>query len=83
LPKERNVRAKLLPLGICLDTMARPTEGKRNRDFNAFFVVRAYSSSGADLLVNEIGPYLGEVLLGGGTYFLEVIADGAWTIAPS
>jgi hypothetical protein len=47
------------------------------------FAIFAYSSSGADLLVNEIGAYVGEVLLGGGTFLVEVTADGAWTIAPS
>ncbi|MEX1278111.1 MAG: hypothetical protein WEI16_03575, partial [Chloroflexota bacterium] len=47
------------------------------------FAVWAYSASGGDLLVNEIGAYLGEVLLGGGTFLLEITADGAWTVAPS
>lgn len=32
---------------------------------------------------NLIGPYLGQHLLGGGTFLLEVTADGAWTFAPS
>ena len=41
------------------------------------FAVFAYSSSGTDLLVNEIGAYLGEVLLGDGTFLLKVTADGS------
>jgi hypothetical protein len=46
------------------------------------FVVYAYTSSGAELLVDEIGAYNGEVLLPAGTLLLEVTADGAWTVAP-
>lgn len=47
------------------------------------FAIFAYSSSGADLLVNEIGTYSGEVLIGDGTFFLEITADGAWSVTPS
>jgi hypothetical protein len=46
------------------------------------FAIWAYSPSDTDLLVNEIGPYLGDVLVAGGTFLLEVTADGAWTVAP-
>lgn len=46
------------------------------------FAVFSYSSSGADLLVNEIGPYLGQVVVPSGTFLLEITADGAWTVAP-
>jgi hypothetical protein len=44
------------------------------------FAVHAYSDSGADLLINEIGKYGGEVLLPSGTLVVEINADGAWTM---
>ncbi|MEK6720580.1 MAG: hypothetical protein AABZ33_07930 [Chloroflexota bacterium] len=45
------------------------------------FAVWSYSvSAGADLLVNEIGNYSGEVLLSDGTVFLEITADGSWNL---
>lgn len=47
------------------------------------FAIIGYSSSGADLMVNEIGPYSGEVPIASGTFLLEVSADGSWTITPS
>jgi hypothetical protein len=47
------------------------------------FAVFAYSDSGSDLLVNEIGAYSGESLVGSGTFLLEISADGAWTVTPS
>jgi len=47
------------------------------------FAIFGYSSGFPDLLVNEIGNYAGEVLIGSGTFFLEITADGAWTISPS
>jgi hypothetical protein len=46
------------------------------------FAVWAYTSEGADLLVNEIGRYEGEVLLPDGTLLLEVSADGPWSFSP-
>lgn len=49
------------------------------------FAIIAYGGGpfGADLLVNEIGAYDGEVLIGDGTFLLEVSADGNWSITPS
>lgn len=47
------------------------------------FVVIVYSADGPDLLVNEIGNYSGEVLIGAGAFFLEITADGSWSVAPS
>jgi hypothetical protein len=43
------------------------------------FVIWAYGSSGTELLVNDIGRYNGEVLLGD-AILLEIKADGAWTL---
>ena len=44
------------------------------------FSVWAFTTDGdADLLVNDIGRYEGEVLLPDGTALLEIGADGAWT----
>jgi hypothetical protein len=42
------------------------------------FAVWAYGSDSTDLLVNEIGAYSGEVLLGG-AQILELTADGPWS----
>lgn len=47
------------------------------------FAVIAYSTDSADLLINEIGSYSGEVLVGDGTFLLQVTADGSWTVTPS
>lgn len=44
------------------------------------FVVRAWSTSGRDLLVNEIGAYTGTVRIDPSTVIIEVEADGAWTL---
>ena len=44
------------------------------------FVVQAYSATGADLLVNEIGNYKGTTLLPSGTILLEVNSAGSWSI---
>jgi hypothetical protein len=46
------------------------------------FAVWSWSLYGRDLLVNEIGSYNGEVLLGDGTILFEVKADGAWSMTP-
>jgi len=49
------------------------------------FAVIAYGSGafGTDLLVNEIGNYSGEVVIGSGTFLLEITADGTWSVTPS
>lgn len=49
------------------------------------FAIIAYGGGpfGQELLVNEIGAYNGEVLIGDGTFLLEVAADGSWSITPS
>lgn len=46
------------------------------------FAIWAYGASGTDLLVNEIGSYSGEALLGG-AILLEIIADGPWELSIS
>lgn len=45
------------------------------------FAIWAYGPS-TDLIVNEIGPYSGEVLLPSGTFLFEISANGPWTISP-
>lgn len=45
----------------------------------ANFIVTAYGGMFPDLLINEIGPYSGKVLLKRATV-LEIVADGEWTI---
>jgi hypothetical protein len=49
----------------------------------ANFVVYAYSPSGQDLLVNEIGNFSGEEAVPDGTYLLQINADGTWTVTPT
>jgi hypothetical protein len=43
------------------------------------FVVTTYGESG-DLLVNEIGSYSGEVVLGAGPELIQIQSDGHWTL---
>ena len=46
------------------------------------FAIWAYSESDTDLLVNEIGRYEGEALLGDAVV-LEITASGGWTLKVS
>lgn len=49
------------------------------------FIVKQHSDTRTDLLVNEIGPYDGEVvsrISGSDACLFEVIADGNWSIVP-
>lgn len=49
------------------------------------FIIWAYDTAGdpLDLVVNEIGPYQGTQRIPVGTKWLEIDADGPWTIKPS
>jgi hypothetical protein len=53
----------------------------RHRGSSNFFV-HAYTADSAELLVNEIGNFSGEVLIPDGTLLLTVGADGTWTGTP-
>jgi hypothetical protein len=44
------------------------------------FAIWAYATDGRELLVNEVGRYSGEVLLGD-AFLLEILADGTWSMA--
>jgi len=44
------------------------------------FAIWAWGSSGADLLVNEIGGYEGTVRVSSGLFAWDITADGDWTI---
>lgn len=44
------------------------------------FIVTYYNEDGSENLVNEIGRYTGESVLPAGPGFLQISADGAWTI---
>jgi hypothetical protein len=46
------------------------------------FAVTAYTSSDSSLLVNTIGKFSGQEQLPDGTIVLDVIASGAWSMAP-
>lgn len=50
-----------------------------NDDGN-YFAVWAYGSSSSDLLVNEVEPYSGRVMLSGAPYLYVVSAEGDWSI---
>lgn len=50
------------------------------------FIVKGYSTSGRELLVNTIGSYDGNVLFqvpSGSAAFFEITAGGKWTIEPA
>jgi hypothetical protein len=44
------------------------------------FVIRSYDSRSWDLLVNEIGRQDGETTIPVGTHYVEIEADGAWSL---
>jgi hypothetical protein len=43
-------------------------------------IVDFYNEDGSENLVNEIGKYSGESVIGSGPGFLQVHADGKWTV---
>ena len=49
-------------------------------DGTSNFIVHSITSRGSNGLVNEIGPYTGKVPLAAGPGFIEVLADGNWTL---
>ena len=67
--------AILSPASAGLKTVTLTHQGDGN------FAILAYGPS-TDLIVNEIGPYSGEVLLADGTFLFEITANGPWTISP-
>ena len=55
-------------------------------DGRSNFVVKIYTTSGRDLLVNEIGSYEGKVraqIPSGSNAFFEINADGNWSVEPA
>ncbi|TXK43282.1 hypothetical protein [Nonomuraea sp. C10] len=64
-----------------------PTRGLRTlraaHNGESNFIVYGYTRVGryGDLLINEIGPYKGRVLLSPGTRLVTVTADGSWTLS--
>jgi hypothetical protein len=65
----------LTPATSGLTTATIGYTGERN------FIVQVYSESGRDGLVNEIGAYQGQVAMPDGTFLLEALSSGDWTIA--
>ena len=53
-------------------------KAKANGDSN--FVIWSYGDSGRDLVVNEIGPWEGKVIIPKGTFLLVVNAEGTWSV---
>jgi hypothetical protein len=51
-----------------------------NHNGSRNFVVWLFSSSGTDLLINDIGPFSGESVIEDGVF--EINADGNWSITP-
>ena len=68
--------ALIIPEGTLPDLATAKVTHKGDSNF----VVRSYSDSDVDLLVNEIGRYSGEVLIADDAVILEVKANGSWTI---
>ncbi|MDH3399020.1 MAG: hypothetical protein OEM81_14500, partial [Acidimicrobiia bacterium] len=64
---------------VILVSQSGPATITHNGSSN-FFVWSYQSSSDRDLEVNEIGPYNGTVLIDAGTDYLEIGADGNWTV---
>lgn len=56
------------------DTIAADNQGNGN------FAVWSYSSSGRDLVFNEIAPYTGTALLKSDTFLLVIVAQSNWTL---
>jgi hypothetical protein len=56
-----------------------PKKATFNRQGESNFIVFAYGNS-VSLLVNEIGPYTGTVLIPNGTFILVVKSSGEWTV---
>ena len=50
---------------------------------SANFIVDAWTESGRDLLINEIGGWHGEVPLPSGTFLVTIKADGVWSFKKS
>jgi hypothetical protein len=67
---------RLSPASDGLVTLSLTHDGESN------FAVTSYGADDRSLLVNEIGPFAGEVALPGGTLLLQVEADGSWSGAP-
>ena len=67
--------AILNPASSGLKTVTLVHDGDGN------FAIWAYGPM-TDLIVNEIGPYNGEVLLPDGTFLFEITANGPWSITP-
>lgn len=44
------------------------------------FIVDFYNADGGENLVNEIGTYSGESVIGAGPGLVKITADGRWTI---
>ena len=59
-----------------------PEVAKFTHDGESNIIIRAESGNGSDGLVNEIGPYAGEVVLPEGPSFITVEADGNWSVGP-
>ena len=44
------------------------------------FAIWAFGGDGRDLVINEIAPYTGTVLLPNGTFILVIVAEGNWSL---
>ena len=69
---------RVVPPSSGLVTVTLTHEGDEN------FAVSAYPEGGGfpDLLANEIGAFTGETVLPDGTWLLEIVADGTWSLTP-
>jgi hypothetical protein len=69
---------RVVPPSSGLATVTLTHEGDEN------FAVSAYPEGGGfpDLLANEIGAFNGQTVLPDGTWLLEIVADGTWSVTP-
>lgn len=68
-----------------LSSEAQSGVWKFAHDGSSNFIVRAYTTDGRDLLINEIGAYEGKKMVevpAGSNIMFEITADGNWAIAP-
>ena len=66
---------------LLLDGDSPDTMFIKNNGSNSNFIVISRSETDGDLLINEIAPYEGTVVVSRDTVVLDIKAEGAWVIA--
>jgi hypothetical protein len=63
-----------------LETGKKPDILKANATQSGNFAIWAWSGKGRDLLINEIAPYTGTIIIGQETRILVITATGNWSL---